>query len=185
MSAVTITWKISDTPVTSVDHGQGENGDILTAKEIEISHGGTYQITGCKFYLAEYSGDYSGGGASPSADLAELLAWGAQVTASAWGGFCINMDAVNAFPAGDWPAYDDHLDSANGEYAVFKTGQGEAIANAILLSSAMSTAMSVDGVIPAAASPWPKFQARVAIPTDEDTAGVRKFDQKLRFTYTS
>lgn len=185
MSAVTTIWKISGSPVTSIDHGQGENGNILTAKEIEISHSGTYQITNCKFYLAEYSGDYSGGGASPAEDYAELLAWGAETTEDAWGGFCVNMDAVNSFPSGDWPVYNNHLDTINGEYAVFKTGQGASVDNAITLSKKMSSAMSVDGVIPASASPWPKFRARIVIPTDEDTAGVRKFDQKLRFSYTS
>ena len=63
MAVVNITWKDSiGSTITEVDHGTGGNGDVLAEQEISIQHDGTNQITGCKFWIGQYSGSYVGDG---------------------------------------------------------------------------------------------------------------------------
>jgi len=189
---VSITWKVNSggwAAATAVDHGAAAAGSILTAQEIEISHDGNNQLSACKFYLAEYSGTYTGA-TSPNADYTELLNWGAQTAIASFGGFQINMDSINSYPSAKWPAYNDHYDMGTGEYMVFHsddgtTTRGTTVTDAILLSKSMSDEMSVDGVIPANMTTWPRFKARVQIPADEGVVGIRQFEQKMRFTFTS
>lgn len=183
MAAPTIIWSTSNEGSAisePLDHLDAENGQETTEQNLYIRHDATNQLTNCKFWIDEYSGTYSGG-ASAAADLAELLAWG-DGTGDDFGGFMVNMDASGGF--GTWPTSGDKNTST---YGVFRTGVGDSAANGITLSANMSTTMSVDGVIPGDGShdPNPRCQVRIAIPTNEDTAGIRQFDQKLRFTYTS
>jgi hypothetical protein len=44
--------------------------------------------------------------------------------------------------------------------------------------------MSVDGTIPNGVNNA-TFQMRIKVPTDEDTAGIRQFDQVMKYTFTS
>jgi hypothetical protein len=74
--------------------------------------------------------------------------------------------------------------SSDGYKFTMRTGVGDASGNAVTLSEKMSASMSVDGTIPNAVTSA-TFQIRIKIPTDEDTAGVRQFDQVLKYTYTS
>ena len=187
--AVNITWSATnggsalsealDGGGSGVDHGIDSNGTILTARTIYIKHDGVNPITNCGFYIAEYSGVY-GGAASVSADKNELIAWGDGSTEDSFGGFQINMDAVGSFPSSAWPTYTNKLPT-NG--SAFYTGRGDDVANKIPLVSNMG--LDNPAAIQVGTSPNVRFQCRIAIPQDEDTTGVRQFDHKLRFTFTS
>lgn len=180
--AVSITWSSTNggAAVTEpLDHGVDSNGTILGTQELFLRHDGTNQITDCGFFLAEKSGTY-GGDQSAALDLAEILGWGDGADADAFGGFQINMDATGGY-SGNWPAFGD---KAGSTYNVFRTGVGDSEANKILLATEMGLSGAA-GTIQAGASPNVRFQCRIAIPEDEDTPGVRQFDQRLRYTYTS
>lgn len=179
---VSVTWSLTNGGAAisePLDHGTGVNGDTLAAQEIHLRHDGVNQITNCGFYLAQKSGAYAGDADAPS-DLAELLAWGDDSTENGFGGFQVNMDAVGGFGAGAWPLYNSKQPT-NG--SAFFTGVGDTAANKIQLPTSMN--LGTPGNIPAGATPNVRFQARIQVPTDEDTPGVRQFDQKLRFTFTS
>lgn len=170
--AVDITWSDSDggSAITQpVDHGSGANGDTLTYQEIFLRHSANQQISSCKFFL--FGGDSQ-----------EILYWGSELyEANKFGGFQINMDAINSY-AGDWPS----LDYKNPDQSrTFYAGAGDNAQNGITLVKQMSGGMIQDGVIPADCSPDPSFRARIQIPTDEEETGTRSFSLKLRFTYTS
>jgi len=179
--AVNITWKSppAGTTITSVDHGSGVNGDTLTAVEIGISHDGTNPITNCKFYIAEKSGTYSGD-QTAAADLAELIGWGDESLEDDFGGFQVNMDQVSSYPAGSWPTYASKQPTYG---SAFFTNIGDSAANGITLKATMDATMTVDGTVPAGVEA--KFECRLHIPTSAGSPGVRQFDQKLRYTYTS
>lgn len=190
MAAPNISWiadtvggsEITDPLVggdTGADLGVKTNGEITDAQELYLEHDGANQIINCKFYLAAYSGTY-GGDDSPANDLAELLDWGSQSVEDDFGGFQINMDRTGGW-ATAWPTYDAH--SVSSLSYVFETGVGDSVDNAIALATGMGCP-SV-GVIPSGADPNVGFRCRVQIPTNEDTPGVRQFDLKLRFTFTS
>jgi len=179
--AVNITWKSppAGTTVTSVDHGSGGNGSTLTAVEVGVSHDGSNPITNCKFYIGQKSGVYSGG-FSAVADLAELLSWGDASVAADFGGFQINMNQVASYPTANWPTETTKQPSYGS--AVY-TGVGDSAANGILLKTTMDSTMTMDGIIPASVEA--KFKCRIHIPTNAINPGIRQFDQKLRYTYTS
>lgn len=184
MAAPTITWSETNEGGAisePLDHGIKENGQTTDVKNIYIRHDATNQLSNCKFWIGEYSGTYSGG-ASAAADLAELLGWGDAASADDFGGCFLQMDAQGGFPT--WPTLGDKNATT---YGVFRSGVGDDPSTGITLSQYMSTVMTQDGVIPGDGShdPNPRFQMKVQIPTNESTAGVRQFDQKLRFTYTS
>lgn len=179
---VSVTWSSSNgggAISQPLDHGVDTNGSVLSAQEVFLSHDGANQITDCGFYLAEKSGAY-GGDASAGADLSELLGWGDGGDADAFGGFQLNMDATGGY-AGNWPTFGDKSGST---YNVFRTGVGDSEANKIVLATNMGLT-GAPGTIQTGSSPNVRFQCRVEIPEDEDTAGVRQFDQRLRYTYTS
>lgn len=184
MAAPTITWSELDegTAISEpLDNGSKENGQTTDALDIYIRHDASNQLTACKFWVGQYSGDYLGDGGSTTAaqDIAEILAWGDGAIEEQFGGFMINMDDGLT-----WPTVGD---KNTAQYGVFRTGVGDSAENGITLAKEMSTTMSQDGVIPADGShvPNPHFQCKIHIPLVEDTAGIRLFDQKLRFTYTS
>jgi hypothetical protein len=162
-----------------VDHGSGNNGSTLTAQTIHIRHTGVNSITGVKFYIAAYDESYSGG-TSAIDDLAELIAWGDNSTALGFGGFQLNMDAAHSFISTSWPTYSSKSPSYG---AVCRTGVGDNSTNAITLSS--QSGATSDGVIQAGTSPNVRFKCRIVIPSNEDTTGIRQFDQYMLYNYTS
>lgn len=180
--AVNIIWSLSNGGAAisdPLDHGIKGNGESTDAQIVYLEHDGSNPITNCGFYIGEYSGTYDGDFSAP-ADLQELLDWGDATLEDEFGGFQINMDATGGFPAGAWPTY---LDKQPTNGSAFFSGIGDGLANKILL--AISMGLSSIGVIPAGSAPNVRFQSRVQIPTNEDVVGVREFDQKLRFTFTS
>lgn len=177
---VNITWSLTAGGVAitdDVDHGNGSNGQTLTAQTIFMRHDGSNPITGCALYIREYSGTYIGG-ASAALDFAEILGWGDASTASAFGGFQVNMNATGSFPAAAWPAYSSK--SPTNGYAC-RTGVADSVGTAVAVSTAMGAAAS--GTINASSNV--SFQCRMQFPTDEDVIGVRQIDQVLVYTYTS
>lgn len=181
--SVSITWSLSDdgSAITSLDHGSGSNGDLMTATEIFVRHDGSYQITNCKFWLDSYSSSYTGG-ASAVADLAEVLGWADTSVTDDFGGLFVSMDKENNYPT--WPTAG--TPSGTG-YSCFRSGLspiGTTAANGVVLSELMSASMATNGQIPSAVTDA-SFKCRIKIPTNEDTTGIRQLDTKLRFTYTS
>lgn len=187
--AVVITWSLTDGGAAisdPLDHGTDAAGVTLTEQEIYLRHDGANPIIGCKFYLAEKSGIYSGS-ASPSDDLAEILSWGdglaagGPAEASEFGGFQFNMDAINAYAA-SWPTFG--LEGGVGDVAVVcRTGIGDNTDNGIVLHTSMGLASS--GTIQTGSTPNIRFKMRIQLPADESVTGDREVDQKLRFTFTS
>lgn len=189
--AVNITWSLSEggAAITSLDHGSDSNGTVLASGglgaagvEIWISHDGSNPITNAGFYIAQKSGTYTGG-FTASKDLAEQLAWGDGNTANAFGGFQINMDKVGSY-ATAWPTHTNKFQGTPKLTTAFYTGVGDSIANKVLLHTSMGADVTSAGVLAAAGTAC-AFKCRIAIPADEDTIGIRQFDQKLRYTYSS
>ena len=179
--AITVTFSLTNGGAaisSAIDHGSLGNGDVGSATELFVRHDGANPITNAGFYVREYSGTYSGT-FSAASDLAELLAWGDGATANAFGGLMINFDAINAYAA-SWPTYDN---KSPGSSYVFRTSIGDSEANALVLPT--STGVPSAGTIPAGASPNVRFQAKIIVPADEDTIGIRQVDQVLRFSFTS
>lgn len=184
--AVLITWSTTagGAGITNVNHGTSANGSNTSAQQVYIRHDGVNEITGCAFYFAQKSGSYTGS-FTASTDFNELLAWGDGNTASAFGGVQINMDAEGSFSGGaTWGMSEAQKTSTDGYKFTLRTGTGDNISNAVTLSEKMSASMSVNGTIPAGVN-TATFQIRVKVPTDEDTAGTRQFDQVLKYTYTT
>lgn len=184
--AVSITW--SNTAggggITGVSHGSSSNGSNTTAQQVFIRHDGSNPITGCAFYFAQKSGSYSGNDTA-AGDFAELLAWGDGATANAFGGVQINMNAEGSFDGGStWGMSESQKTSVDGYKFTLRTGTADNTSNAVTLSEKMSASMSTNGTIPNGVTDA-SFQIRIKIPTDEDTAGTRQFDQVLKYTYTS
>lgn len=184
--AVSITWSLTNngTGITLVDHGNAANGQNTTAKQVYIRHDGANEITNCAFYNQQKSGSYTGS-ANAAADFTELINWGDGNTANSFGGFQVNMDAEGGFSGGPtWGMSETQKTSADGLKFTLRTGVADNPTNAVTLSEKMSTNMTTNGVIPAGVTDV-TFQCRIKIPVDEDTAGVRQFDQVLKYTYTS
>lgn len=183
---VSITWSATNngTAITSVNHGNAANGTNTTAQQVFIRHDGANPITGCAFYFGQKTGSYTGS-FNAAADFAEIKAWGDGGTANAFGGVQVNMDAEGGFSGGaTWGMSESQKTSSDGYKFTMRTGVADASGNAVTLSEKMSASMSVDGTIPNGVTSA-TFQIRIKIPTDEDTAGVRQFDQVLKYTYTS
>ena len=184
--AVSITWSSTagGVGITSVSHGSATNGANTTAQQIFVRHDGTNPITACAFYFAQKSGSYTGG-FTATTDFAELLAWGDGATANAFGGVQINMDSEGSFSGGaTWDMSQSQKTSVDGLKFTVRTSTGDATGTAVTLSEKMSTSMSTNGTLPNAVTNA-SFQIRLKVPTDEDTAGTRQFDQVLKYTFTS
>ena len=186
MSLVSIIWSLTnggpalDEPI---DHGDNATVNTLGPTTLYIRHTGASPITGCQFYLAEYSGTYSGD-ASATDDYNELVAWGDAAGAGTFGGFEINQNAVGDFPAASWPTLANKT-TTDLLGQVIKTGFGELLANAIPLKKESYSAGGVDEEIPIGIAPNVRVQTRVVVPTDEAVPGVRQFETILKFTFTS
>jgi len=180
--AILITFSATNggSSITSnIAHGNTSNGLTTTGQEIFIRHDGLNSITAAKLYIRPYTGTYSGD-ASANLDFLELLSWGDNLTLNDFGGFQINMNAIESYTAGDWSSY-DNKDRTHGY--VCRTGIADSVGNAVLLST--GTGVATAGVIVAGSTPNIRFKSRVQVPTNEDTVGVRLWDQVLLFTYTS
>ena len=81
-----------------------------------------------------------------------------------------------------WPTHASK--GGTGDLAVaFRTDIGDSAPNGVNLH--LNTGASSTGVIPAGSSPNVRFKCRIQIPTVGPAIGVRLFDQKLRYSYTS
>ncbi len=162
---VTLAWKDSSNVVLSdpVDHGNIANGASSGSLRIRLSHNGTNPITGCKFYIQAYSGEGYTGGATPAADYTEIIAWGESSTNHATdGGFWLNQNVST-------PAW-----------VVHKSTQGVLGAEIALSADAGGGGAGIinNGVTA-------QIDVKINVPTAENVAGARFFDQCLAYTYTS
>lgn len=142
--------------------GTIQTGESST-DDIYIRHDGSEKIYDCTFYIAAYSGIYSGG-ATALDDYNELLAWG-----DGGNGFSINQDCTNTFPAGSWQVHS----STSGTISTPITLDGDSRVGGA----------GPDGEI--ATGEEHHIKVRVSVPSSEDTPGTRMFDQVIQFTYTS
>ena len=184
---VNITWSLSNGGAAIsdyVDHGQVSNGNSSTAEEIFLNHDGAAVITGVALYIREFSGTYNGD-ATATADFAELIAWGDASTAATFGGIQINWDNANlsllgAYDSGNWPTFAAKTPTYGMVHA---TGVGDSDENAVTLP--LATGVTNAGQLDIGAAPNVAFQMRVQVPSDEDTVGVRLWDQVIKYNYTS
>ena len=179
---VNIIWSLTNGGATlssAIDHGSSPNGDNTTAQAIYIRHDGSNEITAAKLYAQQNTGSYEGS-ATAAADIAEVLSWGDASTESTFGGILLNMNATGAFPDASWPTYDNKTPTSG---ATCRTGVGDSGSNGILIP--VTTGASGAGVIQTGNTPNVRFQARIQVPADEDTVGIRQFDFALSYTYTS
>lgn len=182
--AVNIIWSLTNggEPLTSVvDHGNSSNGASTADTTIFLRHDGDNEITDAALYVRQYSGTYSGS-FTPSADISEMLSWADAVTESGFGGFLVNFNALGSFATG-WPLYNDKSPAAGG--FVHRTGIGDSEGNAVTIPTVAGAGVSSAGVIATGLTPDVSFAVRGQVPSDEDTIGVRQWDQVLRFSYTS
>jgi hypothetical protein len=179
---VSIIWSLtqggSSLADTTVSLGNVSNGQATTDEEIFVRHDGNNSITDVKMYIRAFSGTYSGA-ASAALDLAEILGWGDQTSADDFGGFMIHMNATGSYPSGEWP---DVSTKTTAEGYTCRTGVADSVGNAVTLSAATGAASA--GTIASGATNQ-RFKVRWQVPTNEDTLGIRQWEQILVYNYTS
>ena len=182
--AVAITFSTTDngTGITEKDHSSASAGGFApgaAGQDIYIRHNAVNDITGCKFFIAPYSVSAH---ANANADYLEMLAWGdglaagGPAEASEFGGVQLSMDAGTT-----WPSYGSE-GTVNDVGVVARTGVGDNASNGINLHD--SATSGTTGVIPESSTDT-RIVLRIQVPTDEATTGQRKFDLRMRFTFTS
>lgn len=185
--AVSIVWSLTNGGSAisgSTDLGNLSNGANTTAKEIFIRHNGSNSITSAGIFIREFSGTYLGA-RTAAADFTEILAWGDGTTANSFGGLQINMkrdQPSNTFDTAAWPTYSSKAPSS-GKGNTFRTGVGDDESNPITILS--STGATANGTIQAGSTPNVSFQLRIAVPSEEDTLGIRHFETVLTYSFTS
>jgi len=175
--SIQITWIESSVGISYLNHGDVAYGTLSNVRTISIQHDSSNALTNCAFYISEretYSGD-----ATAQTDLAEVLSWGDATSSDDFGGLQINMNALDNFPSADWP-------SVNNKLNTFRSIRGDED-HPIQLNKTMNSTpkMISNGVIPPSCTVWPTFRCRIQVPVTAGTTGVRQFEQKLRFTWTS
>ena len=183
--SVSITWSyITGGPgITDiVDHGNVQNGNSSSVKEIHMRHNGNNVITNTKLFIRQYSGTYTGS-FTAAADLAEILAWGDGATEASFGGFMINFKSSlgTAYTSG-WPTYDHPTTTDNLGYT-FRTEFGDNESNAILLP--IGTGVTTAGEIDPGSSPNVRFGVKCKVPSSESVTGIRQWENVAVYTYTS
>jgi hypothetical protein len=163
----------------SLDHGDQVAGDNTTAQTIYIEHDGNNSLNNFRIYIDEKSGTYSGS-KTAAQDKAEILGWGDNTAEGTFGGVQFNFDAVGGFPSSAWGTYDDKSPT-NGNTA--RTGIGDSAANGMILP--ITTNISSIGEIPVGSAQNIRFKMRIKIPSSGAATGVRQFDLKCAFSYTS
>jgi len=167
-----------------VDHGDNATSNTLNPTVIFVRHTGENPITDCSLYLRPLAATTYGGDFLPIDDFNEIIAAGDSVTASGFGGFQINQNAINSFPSGSWPVFTDKT-SPDGLGDTFRSGFGNVSTSGIDLLTETYSASGVNGEIPTGTAPNVRFQMRVVVPTEEDVPGVRQWESVLKFTFTS
>jgi len=183
--AVNIYWASDDvgTPLEQAyDHGDAAAGAATSTTTVYIYHDGSGNLNSCKLYLSPRSGLYSGG-ASALEDFQELLDWGDGLTAVAFGGVLVNMNASGAWASG-WAAWNAKTPTYG---FVCRAGVADNEANAETLLS--QTGATSDGILqanpPNGYGIDVSFQVKVEVPTSELTVGDRQFDIVLSYSVTS
>ena len=196
--AVVVTWSTTDNGTAETDlqdYGavsQPGGGGAVASSVLQhfIRHDGTNEITGVGFYIAEYSGTYTGAD-SPANDLSEILAQGDATTATAI------MDALDDTPGTDsTKGLISDLPATNFGINV-RTGQGDLLANPIPLpangdattagplhpTSAFSGADTATEI--QSSETDVNFYTRFLVPEDVANVGVRQIDLVVTYTFTS
>lgn len=172
MVSLRIAPTASGTPF-AIPEGMGTMapGAASSALDLYISHDGVAKIEDVKLYILPYAAGVYRGTRTAQDDFDDTIDWGdTSYPAVSGGGLYLNMDHVGGFAA---------------DYAVFRTGYGDSLANAITLDSdSLSTGTGVDGEIPALGEAHIKL--RVDIPAGyTGSAGTMYVDLLIDYTSTS
>lgn len=165
-----------------LDHGNIANGSTTVPQVIYIRHNGVNPITGATLFCSNVdTGEYAGS-ATPIVDKSELISWGDAVNSGDFGGVQFNFNAAGSFSNTSWPAFATKTTADNLGYTI-RTGIGDSSSNGIAIPAA--TGATSLGTIQAGASPNVRFKARIVVPANENTLGIRQFKMSLTFNFTS
>jgi hypothetical protein len=145
---------------SGINHGNVANGKETYPEDIYIRHDGLNEITDCKFYYQQFTGTYEGG-QSALLDFDELKAWG---DASAAKGFLIDTNHDGVY-----------------EYNL-RTGQMDSLVNAVALNDISAGGSNPDDI---GVGGEAHIKNKVAVPSTENTPGVRQLDFLMLYSYTS
>ena len=147
----------ADVGTTKIDFGNIPVGADVT-KDLYISHNYNNKITDVTLFFGQLSGTYDGD-FDATTDWNELLSWGDNAVTD---GAFLSQDSGSSF-------------------AQLKTGSLDAQANGVTVAT--SSGVSVAGEI--ATGEESHQQVKIHVPAGEDTGGVREFDFKVYYLYTS
>ena len=179
--SVNITWEVSGSPTSLINHGNIHAGNHSPYTQVTIQHNGSNPITNCKLYLTSQLIGYSGS-FTPTSDLTGIISWGDQMAANNFGGLAINFTSSGVYPT---------VSGKNGNYYnTFRTGVGDVSTDGIILSSHMTSVpvMPVDGTIPVCSGvgqTWPSFYLAMMVPANGVVLGTQEVQLNLGYTYTS
>ena len=145
---------------SGINHGDVVNGRETYPEDIYIRHDGLNEITDCKFYFGQFTGTYEGG-QTALLDFDELKTWG---NADASKGFLIDVNHDNIY-----------------EYNL-RAGQMDSEANAIALNDSGAGGTNPDDI---GVGGEAHIKLKLAVPSSEDTPGIRQIDFFMGFSYTS
>lgn len=183
--SVSIVFTVDNVATTSINHSTVEAGNETTAKTVYVSlSGANNPVNNFRLYLDAKSGTYSGS-KTAAEDKTEIIGWGDGNTAAAFGGVQFNFLKTSdpSFPSSGWGTYDSKSPTGG---TTIRTGVGDSLANAILLSTTAGLLVSTAGHIPKDVTTSDiAFQMRIKVPSSVATLGTRQFDIKAAFSYTS
>jgi len=145
-------------------------GTQSSVLDLYITHTGTAKIENCKFYLLPYTAGVYLGTRNAQDDYDLVIGWGNAATGYSGRGLWVNMNNDGGFPTESWQ--------------VFKTNQGDTLANAIELpAAAISIGSGSAGEIPSSGEAH--IRLRMDIPSDETLTGTFYVDILMYYTTTS
>lgn len=153
------------------DLGTITPGSASSAKNVFISHDGTAKIENCRLYILPFSGGVYTGSKSAQDDYDTVIGYGDNsYPATSGEGLYLNMNYSGSFPT-----------SSN---RVFRSGDGDSLANAITLSSqSLKTGVGIAGEIPAGGEA--QIRLRLDIPATETEVGTSYVNLLMAYESTS
>ena len=145
---------------SGINHGNVANGAETYPEDIYIRHDGNNEITDCKFYCQQFTGDYDGA-QTAALDFTEIKAWG---DAGATDGFLIDVNHDSIY-----------------EYNL-RTGQFDELANAVALDDSSAGGTNSDDI---GVSGEAHIKLKIVVPASENVPGVRQLDFLMAYSYTS
>lgn len=184
--AVNITWSLAPNGVAITDsnYASAESGSNTFEVTFYIRHNGAQKISGCALFIGPKTSGYAGD-FNANSDYNEVIGWGDASAADDFGGLQINMDNEGGFSGGTtWGMSETQKTSTDGLKFTVRTGVGNDINNAVILSEKISAQVTTNGEIPTGIVSS-AIRARVKVPANESVGGFREFSLYLKYSYTS